>query len=678
MSETSIPSSYNGSGAFQLIISRGWKWKETGPNQVELEECMFCKKTGFGHFYMSVHGSSSETPQRDGLYNCHRCGKAGNIITLKQHLGILIPGVESRKDSGREREVEPLPDITACHEALMADDDALDYLINGRGFSREIIKQQKIGILPKRTFRKAGEVKALVYPYLVNGNPIFVHFRTLPTMPVSDNKVPKDFNSPKGWDAPLYNGEIIRTGLNEIIFVEGEANCIAGMDKGVKNIVGFPGAHSKKAEWLELLDTLAPEKIYILYDKDKVGQKAAQHLAMRIGIDKCLKITLPDFSITVDGVTRKGKDLNEWFHQGGGTLEALEELKKNAVLFDVEGVTNSTDAIQEFLDYLHDKGNADGKYQLPWPSLAQLISFDEGDVIDILAPEKIGKTTLALNLLEAMCDTYGEDGVFICLEMTRAKMARKYVCHKTQIADIQATCKEDSDLLYKQFVTLIPQLQVTLANREGTVHFCYPKYEKMDDLYKLIIQIIRRYGVKWIVFDNIQRACDTTLGGRNRTEHLSTISKTLSQIAKDYNVQMIRILQPHRVQEGKLTSSNNVDGSSQIAKDCDAMLVLDRASEQALDKEALEQQGVLETQTNFGPELVINVALSRYSGGGIRTLHYEGATSTICEITEAGKLKLIAESTAAQVMQSPEVESQKMKDTLNAIKTPVEDKEIPL
>jgi hypothetical protein len=661
---SNTPEAYSGSAAFQLVVSRGWKWKETGTNQIELEECPFCKKTGYGHLYMSVHGSQSDTPQRDGLYNCHKCGKSGNLITLKQHLGLIIPGVESRKDYfSKDREIEPLPDIDACHEALLQDEAALDYLVNGRGFSYDIIQKQKIG-LTKRRFRKAGEVRAIVYPYLVNGNPVFAHFRTLPTMPVSENKVPKDFASPKGWDAPLYNGEIIRPGINEVIFVEGEANTIAAMDKGVDNVVGFPGAHSKKAEWLEALDSLAPDKIYILYDNDKVGQKAGQQLAMRIGIHKCLKLTLPDFDVTVDGETRKGKDLNEWFHVGGGTPEKLEALKADAVLFDVEGVTNSTDAIQEFYDYLKGKKNADAKYKTPWASLNKYIGFDDGDVIDILAPEKIGKTTFAMNLLEFMCENYEDDGVIICLEMTRAKLARKYICHKTQIMDTIAKTPEESQALFDSFMTAIPPLQTQLANREGTLYFCYPTYKTMDDLYKLIIEIIRRYGVKWVAFDNVQRACDSTLGSRGRTEHLSTISKTLSQIAKDYAIQMVRILQPHRVREGEMCNSNNVDGASQIAKDCDAMIVLDRVASQQLDKDKFETMKVVESETTFGSEMFVNVGLSRYSSGGGVTLHYEGAMSTICEISEADKLKLMAESAAAQVMQSPEAEAAKMKEAL--------------
>jgi twinkle protein len=169
-----------------------------------------------------------------------------------------------------------------CHAALLSDAEAMDYLMNVRGFSKEIIDRQKLGLKEKVWFREAGESKALVIPYLVGGNIVFAKFRTLPPKP-------KDFVTPSGWEAPLYNGEILQEGIKEVVFVEGEADAISMLSNGIEYVVGVPGANIKKASWIETLDKIAPQKIYILYDNDKVGKKAAQEMASRIGIEKCLK-----------------------------------------------------------------------------------------------------------------------------------------------------------------------------------------------------------------------------------------------------------------------------------------------------------------------------------------------------------------------------------------------------
>lgn len=662
-----IPESFEGSLALQFITSQGWNWRTATDPNIEIEKCPHCKHDGF-HFRMSIYGAESPYKNKDGLYSCMRCGKGGNLYGLKQTLGIAIPGVESRKDfAAGERKVEALPDIEVAHQALLEDADVMDYLVNVRGFSREIIERQKLGIVPKRYFRETGEVKALVYPYLVGDNAVFVHYRTLPP-------TIKAFSSPAGWTVPLYNGEILnREAVTDVIFVEGEPDCIAAMDHGIEDICGVPGANFKKAEWISSLDKI--ERVYICYDKDNVGQKAAQELANRIGIEKCWKIVLPDFEITTEsGVTRLGKDLNEYFTLGGYTAEDFSKLKQEAELFDVAGVSSARDALQELYDDLAGKKGLEPKYKMGWKSLDTLVGFDEGDVIDILAPEKIGKTTFALNIMEHMVDTYKEDGVFICLEMTRSRMARKWIAHKAQIEDNIAKNEEEAIALKETFMEAIPLVQKAVANREGDLYFCYPQYKTVDDIYSLMRDCIRRYGVKWIAIDNIQRMCDTTLGGKNRTQHLSEISKVISQIAKDFNVQIIRILQPHRVPAGKIATSDNVDGASQIGKDCDAMMILHR-ERLGGDVNPDDIEGYLHEEASFSDNMLVTVGLSRYSGGGRTTMHYYGATSTIMEKDEGQIAKMKAQANKGVGYQS---QLASLKVSLNPVVKPVEDDVVTL
>ena len=442
--------------AKELVAAQGWTFREAERYRYELETCPFCKKGNWGHFYLDVSDGS-----REGLHKCYSCGVSGNLITLKQHLGIAPDPVPSKAES--------LPDVEACHQALLEDEDALDYLMNGRGFSHDIIRQQRIG-LKTHYFRGVGEARAIVYPFMVGNQCIWAQYRTLPTMPLSTSTVRKAFNSPSGYDAALYNGQVLlREGITEIVLVEGPADCIAAMDKGVVDICGVPGANHKKAEWLDALDKL--EKVYIWYDKDKAGQKAAQVLASRVGLEKCWCILLPDFTITTsEGESRPGKDANEWFAYGHGTKEGYEALKAKARLFDVDGVSSSQAAVQEFLDELNDKGSAEARYKSTrWPTLNKYVSFDTGDVIDILAPEKIGKTTFGMNLLEDMVATYGDNAVIICLEMTREKIARKWLCHKAGIADNLPKNPAEAHDLLQAFRQAGPRVQEETAQRPGTL-----------------------------------------------------------------------------------------------------------------------------------------------------------------------------------------------------------------
>ena len=109
----------------------------------------------------------------------------------------------------------------------------------------------------------------------------------------------KILSSPSGWDAPLYNGEILQEGLQEVIFVEGETRHHQLDDVWCGECLWCPGSDTKKATWIDALDKIQPKKIYILYDNDKAGKKASQEIASRIGIDKCRKLILPSFTVTV-------------------------------------------------------------------------------------------------------------------------------------------------------------------------------------------------------------------------------------------------------------------------------------------------------------------------------------------------------------------------------------------
>lgn len=653
-----IPESMKSSPAVQFVTRQGWSWQGGDGGQFQIETCPFCKK---GDYKFYIAWMNPEEGTKDGLYFCHHgsCNKTGNLRTLAEHVGERVAGVDSRSEwAGKEKKQDALPDVAVCHAALLGDADALDYLLNVRGFSREVVEKYKLGLKEKVYFREAGEVRALVIPYLVNGNVIYTKYRTLPPSP-------KDFVTPSGWEAPLYNGEILQPGMHEIIFVEGEADALSCLSNGVTNVVGVPGAGMKKASWIETLDKIAPEKIYILYDTDRAGQKGSQELASRIGIEKVWKLKLPPFTVTDDatGEERPGKDVNEWFTKGGGTLEAFAQVKADAELFDVTGVTSSKDALEQLEDELNGKTDLAPKYVTQWPSLNALVGFEDGDVIDILAPEKIGKTTFGMNLIDHMCSAYGEDGLIVCLEMTQARLARKWVAMVTGFEDkmVQPGTEEAVKALVDLKIAVGQARDVQKA-RNADLYFAYPQgwQENPDSIFKLIKDCIRRYGVKWVMFDNLQKFCDElkSTNQSNRTITLSQMSKRFASLAKDHRIKLVRILQPRQIEEGGMIQHKHVDGSSQVLKDCDCLMTAWRSQLGVVKKSQWEQDGAADTKQSFDPKMKVAVSLSRYSSGGECALWFDGARSQVKEFDNVHLTKtefntIIATETEAQPAQSP-------------------------
>lgn len=641
-----IPEELRASAGLQYVVSKGWDWEGPASGQIKIETCPICKK-GEWKFYMNVDDPANGS--RDGLWMCFHgsCGATGNLISLKEKMGDRIAGVQSRGDwAGKKDAPDPLPDVEVCHATLLGDAEAMDYLIHVRGFTEEVIRRQKLGLKEKVYFREAGETKALVYPYIVNGNIVYAKYRTIPPDP-------KGFASPSGWDAPLYNAEALHEGIQEIIFVEGEANTVGMLSAGVTSVVGVPGANVKKASWIEQLDEIKPEKIYVFYDEDKAGKKAAQELASRIGIEKCLRIVLPRFEVIVpqdeckrcdkDGLLsdktacehkRQGKDFNEWITKGGGTLEKFEELKAHAKLFDVTGVTASGDALERLEEVLNGKEDLAPTYNTQYTDLNRLVGFENGDVIDIVAPGKIGKTTFGLNLIDHMVATYGEDGLVVCLEMTQERMARKWVSIVTGFEDtIYPTGTDEAKAKLLELKGAVAEAKQVQKDRKADIYFAYPQMVKEpEDVYRLIRDCIRRYGVKWVMFDNLQRLCDDTLKHQgHRTVHLSQISKGFAKLAKDYAIKLIRIVQPRQIDETEVITSRSVDGSSQIEKDCDCQILLWRKSlsSNKVSQFEQDQDGNDLKEQIFDSTMRVIVSLSRYSSGGWCQLLFDGARSTV-------------------------------------------------
>src|SRR5271157_5236281 len=625
-----IPENLRTSAALKYIVSKGWVWQGDGSGgQIQVEECPFCHHKEF-KFYVAVANPAESS--RDGLFFCHagNCQKTGNLRTLMEAQGDRIAGVESRKEWAGNGTSKPdtLPDVEVCHAELLGDAEAMDYLLNVRGFTQEIIKRQKLGLKEKIWFRESGESKALVIPYLVGGNIVYAKYRTLPPKP-------KDFISPSGWEAGLYNADALDDECKEIIMVEGEADCLSLLSHGVMNVVGVPGAGVRKAVWVEALDRINP-KIYILFDSDQAGTKGAQELASRIGIERCLKVVLPA------GV----KDINEYFCKGG-TLEGFEKLKASSRMFDVAGVSSSVDALTQLENELNGKHDLAPTYVFPWPELNRLIGMENGDILDVVACEKTGKTTFGMNVIDHMVSNYSEDGLIICLEMTQARLARKWVSLVTGFSDdMTAPGTEESKKKLEELKVACVKARETQQGRSADLYFCYPTLvREPEDIYKLIRDCIRRYGVSWVMLDNVQRLCDDTLKNQaHRTIHLSQISKQLAKIAKDYRIKLIRILQPKRIEKGQLITTNDVDGSSQVAKDCDSMLTMWRSVLGEMKKSEYDEQstGFAETSQSFDPKTRLTVGLSRYSAGGSCYVMCDGARSTFRSYSEEEKSRLNA------------------------------------
>ncbi len=603
------------------VQSKGWQYRMNG-QEINLRVCPMpeCGNTDW-KFYCNSEKFT---------WLCHKCQTKGNESTLKNIVGDRVHGVSSQRDSVQNNQKpEPLPDLEVCHKRLLDDFDALDYLRDVRGFTLEIIEKMKLGLEERSYFKEGtnlGTFKSVVYPYFVGGNYAFAKWRTLPP-------APKHFRTPQGRGNPLYNQDVVTKGMDELILVEGEADTVALLSQGIPYVAGVPGADAKKITWDKLLDH--PKKIYLLFDNDHAGQEGAYNFALRFGIERFFNIRLPAFE-KEDGAA--GKDISEWF-AAGHTVEELNTLKEQAAPFNVAGVQNLDDALDDLERGIDETGTIAPRYTFAWPSVnAKAGGYDKGQLIGLTAPGKIGKTTWVQNELDYQAEQ-GHVCMLFCLEMETNDLAKKAVAKNAKIDMSPYPGTDPIELAVynkakaEEFKSGINIVREKIRSRKGDLLFAHSnRIEKPEDVFATMEAAHRRYGVDIFAFDNLQLLADSTLrNAAHRTTHLSQLTKHFKRFASEKKVPVFLIMQPKKLANGEMATSNDIDGTGQAEKDVDMMIVLHRNPEGKMKAYDLETMEIVETPAAFSSKMFVRVDRSRYAPGGLTKLFFEQGMSWIRE-----------------------------------------------
>jgi len=602
------------SRAEQYVVLKDWEYTTNG-NEISLAKCPFCGKEN--HF--SINKVTEQS-------NCFLCGIGSKTLaSLKKKLGDKIDGVfdSTRRIAATPASPIDMQEIESNHQALMEHDNYIDYLCSKRGFTHKVIEQKKLGLVAEKFFRKLGRnAPALAIPYFRNGKPIYIKYRTLPP----DDK---DFVSTTITDLPLYNEDILLDGFTEILVVEGESDCLAALSAGIPNVIGIPGAATKKTEWITQIDEAKLERVYLCYDSDTAGQTNVTKMAEKIGIDKCYLIKLPEFETRFG---TKGKDLNEFLRLEDGLAQFLK-LKERARPVQIPGVLAIADILADQQDKLERGENTIPEFDTPWTGLTSITGrFDRGDVIGITANAKTGKTTVAINWLDYYARKKKYSVFMYCLEMTQDKLVKKWMSYLLEKPEIITTLVDVDGLL-----TEVPENNFTIddykrmrkivTEMKSDYLFGFTKFNTSQDIFETIYQTKRRYGIDVVCFDNLHLLAREV---EHRTSELDNLSKKFKQIAMELKILEILIMQPTKSQrDGSITSFADTRGSVAPTQDVDCGIAFSRPKKQNLTHKDLQTLGRVDLKDAFEPQIIANVEFARNASGGLYTLKFEGAISKV-------------------------------------------------
>lgn len=562
--------------ATEYLNQKGLEYTLQG-GQAVLQTCPFCGDPK-GHFYMD-----SET----GVFFCHKCNERGNLFTLKKHLGDTSGngnGTNHRKPQGsvqaaftskdKATATPSEKDAETAHRRLLSDTEALGYL-KDRTITGETIEAFKLGLEVNRDGKRW-----LTIPHYEQGRLVNVKSRTLPP-------AEKTFRRVKDCRSVLFNADVIEANQGEVYLCEGETDALTLISAGIENAIATTtGAGSFDAEWIDRLQGV--KMVIICYDADEAGQKGAREVARRLGYDRCFNVVLPE-----------GQDVNDYFRAGNGLTDFIQYVGNKAKRFDVAGILTFDEGLTRLREAEQDRETG---IRTGFADVDRIIrtGFLPGELVVLSAPPKIGKSTLALQVVtnNALLDI---PSLFFCLEMRPVKVIQKVVqCYARQ----EETGATDIERARDAF-------------RGKPLYLGYSHQRpNLDGIMTTLKEAIRRYGLKLVVFDHLHFLCRSI---SNQTQEIGMAVQSFKFLAEELEIPIILVAQPRKTQPDQIMSAMDLKDSSSIFSDCDHLIIMHRARRKGTG-------GDLAT-ASFDPVTMIRVEASRYNAGGEALLNFKGELS---------------------------------------------------
>lgn len=521
-----------------------------------------------------------------GQWDCKKCQESGSLFQLKKQLGDIEEAIHPAYRRSAPKKPESLAPAR-YHQALLRDKEAMDYLA-GRKIGLETVKRFQLGV------RSMNGAKWLCIPHWENQNVVNIKYRSLPP-------AKKEFLREPGCRSVLFNVNALAV-HRQVLITEGEMDALSLVEHGFENVVGVTnGAGAFDAEWVKDLEKA--EKIYLCFDTDEAGRKGAVSLAKRLGYNRCWNISLPC------------NDVNDFFLQH--TREEFDQLIQQATQFNLPGVIDVRAAL-DLLQGEETKENESKGLQTPWENVNRIIhGWKPGDLVIVTALPKTGKTTWMLDITRHL--TLGWVPVlFFCLEMRPERLMRKVIQAQYRVKHPGLNEIRNARMLFE----------------ETPFYFGYfYKHHKTEDILGLIREAVQRYGIQFIVFDNLHLLCRTD----RVNEQIAQATLAFKLLAEEMEVPVVLIAQPRKRENSstEIMSAEDVRYSSAVHSDCDQMIILhrNRTASKARD---INSQKFIAREESMDPVTLVRVEAHRYGSGGETLLYYNGAFSRFDLLERSG------------------------------------------
>ena len=315
--------------------------------------------------------------------------------------------------------------------------------------------------------------------------------------------------------------------------------------------------------------------IYIADLSNKVASSANIEYHARIIAHKFLARQLISFASEIETKAFDGSmDIDDLMQEAEGSLFELSRrnMKKDYTQIDPV-ISNAVEVIQKAA------ANKDGLTGVPtgYHKLDNITSgWQASDLVIIAGRPAMGKTSFALSMAKNIAADYKVPMAFYSLEMSNVQLVNRLI---SNCCEIQGSKILNGQLKPDEW----ERLDKRLNNLIGS-----PLY--VDDTPGLSVfelrtkarRLVRDHGVKIILIDYLQLMNANGMRFSSRQEEVSTISRSLKQIAKELDIPILALSQLNRGVEsregleGKRPQLSDLRESGAIEQDADMVLFVHR------------------------------------------------------------------------------------------------------
>lgn len=458
----------------------------------------------------------------DLIQAVHGCNKAEAVKEAKEFLGIsddMPTFLPQRKAYSRP---EKPRGITNPGEEML-------HWFAARGISAEVVKAFKVGQIETK---QHGPV--IVFPYLRGTELVFIKYR-----PLHDKK---SMWTSKDSEPCLFGWHVANPDSRDLVVVEGELDAMAFFQGGYCAVsVPRGGGEGDKqdgwidAEWdrLQLYD-----RIFLALDNDEQGQKAAEHIARRLGAHRCFNVNLGQY-----------KDANEAL-LAGADMGALFD---SAHTIDPSELRPAASYVDEVFAYYADADVRHGE-TLPWRKTENTVRIRNGE------------TTIWAGI-----NGHGKSQVAGHVATHNMAMGGRWCVASMEFKPYK--------MLARMFRQATATSQPTLADREPLIDLCSDRLwvfdvqgnARADRILEVFEYAYRRYGVTHFLIDSLAK-CGF---GEDAYNEQKAFVDRLSDFARNNDVQVHLVCHSRKRQdESDVPDKFDIKGTGAITDMVDNVFIV--------------------------------------------------------------------------------------------------------